>query len=119
MYVQKLPERYKFADWYLRYRMSSDGASLMTMLKLSPNYETKILILLNSVGDVFGGVITEPWKNKLGHTFYGSGSCCVWSFYQGENLQLYPGTGANEYYILVSEQHLAMGSGGNFSIYLV
>ena len=99
--------------------MSSDGANLLTMIKLSPYQETMLLILLNSVGDVFGALITEPWKQKLGHSFYGEGTCCVWSFFQGEELQVYPGTGVNDYYILVQEQYFAMGSGGNFAIYLV
>lgn len=99
--------------------MSSDGASLNTLVKLSPDDETMLLVLLNSVGDVFGALVTEPWKKKMSNHFYGTGTCNVWSFHQGEELQLYPGTGVNEYYILVSEQYFAMGSGGNFAIYLV
>ncbi|CAM9533267.1 unnamed protein product [Ectocarpus fasciculatus] len=98
--------------------MSSDGASLNTLVKLSPDDETMLLVLLNSVGDVFGALVTEPWKKKMSNHFYGTGTCNVWSFHQGEELQLYPGTGVNEYYILVSEQYFAMGSGGNFAIYL-
>lgn len=100
-------------------RMSSDGADLMTMIKLSPDCQTMLLVLLNSVGDVFGALITEPWRKKLGNSFYGSGTNHVWTFLQGEDLQIYSGTGANEYYILVSERYFAMGSGGNFAIYLV
>ena len=99
--------------------MASDGSNLTTMLKLSPDDETMLLVLLNSVGDVFGAVITDPWTRKLTHHFYGTGTCSVWSFYQGEELQLYAGTGTNDYYILVCEQYFAMGSGGNFAIYLV
>lgn len=91
----------------------------MTMLKLSPEYTTKILVCLNSAGDVFGALITDAWKSKLGNHFYGTGTCNVWSFHQGDECQIYEGTGVNEYYILVSEQYFAMGSGGNFAIYLV
>jgi hypothetical protein len=99
--------------------MASDGASLMTMLQLSAGYETMVMIFLNSSGDIFGGLVTSPWKNGLGHSFYGESTCNVWTFHQGEELHMYPGTGANEYYLLVSEQCFAMGSGGNFAIYLV
>lgn len=99
--------------------MSSDGASLTTMLKLSPDDDTMLLVLLNSLGDVFGALITDKWKTKLAHSFYGSGTCNVWSFHQGDEVHMYCGTGTNEYYILVCEQYLALGSGGNFAIYLV
>jgi hypothetical protein len=99
--------------------MSSDGANLSTMIKLSKDCETMLLIVLTSANDVFGAVITDPWPQKMGKHYYGEGTCRVWTFYKGDQIHVYTATGANSYYILVSEDYFAMGSGGNFAIYLV
>jgi hypothetical protein len=89
------------------------------MRQLSADCETMLLILMNSRNDVFGGLITEAWRPTLGRSYYGTGSCLVWTFYQGETVHVYPATGVNDYYILTCDKYFAMGSGGNFAIYIV
>ncbi len=89
------------------------------MVKLSSDCPTMLLVIQTSLGDVLGGIMTDPWNEKMNHSFYGDGTCSVFSFYKTDDPQLYKGTGDNNYYILMSEQHFAMGSGGNFAIFLV
>eukprot|EP01041_Mallomonas_annulata_P001495 gene1495-2882_t len=120
-----LPVVHQCCDWILIYKLSRDGASLSTLLRLArlhssgKNSDTSnpsLLVLRDARGTVFGGFAPETWRD-MGERYYGNGTAAVWSFVSG-GLQFYPSSQSNSYFMLSSEESLAMGGGGNFSIFL-
>lgn len=120
-----LPIVHQCCDWTLVYRMSRDGANLGTLLRLAKkssrgkpfdSNNPSLLVLRDAKGAVFGGFAPETWR-VMGERYYGNGTAAVWSFVTG-GLQFFPSSQKNSYYMLTSAESLAMGGGGNFSIFL-
>ena len=89
------------------------------MMRMSADCDTMLLVISTDAGDVLGGLLTEKWPKKLSKQYYGEGTCKIWSFHQGTDVKIYSASGVNNYYLLVCETYFAMGSGGNFGIFLV
>jgi len=121
------------ANFWLKYSLVRDGASLYTMLQHIRGRYNTILAIETMDGDVFGCYVHTPWKlnhNNSNH-FYGDGQAFLWKMrrnrYSNLNnsveatsildqamleseLDVYPWTGKN--YMVQVCQHNRIGVGG-------
>lgn len=76
-----LPESIGGQNFWLRYSLVRDGASLWTLTKYAHASENTILAIETSNGDVFGSFTSSPWRTNFG--FYGSKPAFVWKLRHG------------------------------------
>jgi hypothetical protein len=105
-----------------------------------------ILIIKDTSKKIFGGFASEMWRKSSGsgtaselrqslksgiqsgtslligatrRSYYGTGSCFLYSFDKEGNLSHYPWSGKNDYFMLSEIDFLAFGGGnGKFSLYV-
>ena len=91
-----LPGAIRLSKWSLLYTPSKNGYSHLTFFdKLDGNVET-LLVIKDTRGYVFGAFMTEEWR--MTSSFYGDGYSFVFTFRDGDDLELYPATGDNDNY---------------------
>jgi len=112
-----LPGRLHAMECTTAYDFDTSGISLKRLFKAAEHQEDSILFIKTSSGSVFGAYCNEAWTMCKPRSFYGSGECFLFSIYQ-DKLHLYPWTGANEFFMNSSSNHVAMGAGGDFAFYL-
>jgi len=71
-----LPERLEGENWWLKYSLVRDGASLNTMRNYVRAAEYTVLAIETVSGEVFGCFTSSRWTKHLG--YYGSSPAFVW-----------------------------------------
>jgi len=72
-----LPYALREENFWLKYSLVRDGASLDTMFSALRHSQRTILAIETSEGDVLGSFTSTPWRNN-GNNFYGSCEAFVW-----------------------------------------
>ena len=104
-----LPGGIKLSKWSLLFSPGRDGYSHLTFFRKLEEHEQTILIIKDSRGYIFGAFLTEEWHNTA--NFYGDGFSFVFTFRDGDDLELYPATGETDNYIQSDEDGIIIGGG--------
>ena len=129
-----IPSRFAYADWRLLYSTAIHGISLKTFYKRAAHCGCCILAIKDEAGNVFGAFCTEWREPSTPTSFYGSGETFLFSVEKLENLPPLPAgdslappdeavhlhrwSGANSFFMFSHRDHLAIGSGGHFGLWL-
>ena len=104
-----LPGGIKLSKWSLLFTPRRDGYSYLTFFKKLEDNEQTILVVKDTRGYVFGAFLTEEWHTTS--NFYGDGFSFVFTFRDGDDLELYPATGESDNYIQSDEDGIIIGGG--------
>jgi len=111
-------------NFYLKYSMVRDGASLLTFLRRSRGVQYSILALETVNGEVFGAFTGMPWRKNWNN--FGSGESFLWKMRRSRmekthdileqahlesEIDVYPFTGENRYIQLCTHDRIAVGGG--------
>lgn len=128
-----IPTRFVLADWALLYSTAVHGMSLNTFYMLTQGCGALVLAIKDSEGNVFGGFCSEWRMPSTPANFYGSGESFLFLVERvlglpplpvGDNpppdeaVSKFAWTGGNSYFMFSHKEHLAMGSGGHFGLWL-
>ena len=91
--TRHLPESLKTLQWRLLYCVGRDGYSHHTMFRNTANQDYTLLFLKDSLGHIFGAYISGNIKNRTRYT--GDSDSFVFTFHDGEELELFQSTGEN------------------------
>lgn len=111
-------------NFYLKYSMVRDGASLHSFLKRARGVHYSVLALETIDGEVFGAFTGQPWRKNW--NYFGSGESFLWRM-RGSRLEkthdileqaqkeseidVYPYTGENRFIQLCTHDRIAVGGG--------
>ncbi|KAK3187679.1 hypothetical protein Dsin_027240 [Dipteronia sinensis] len=113
-----LPNIVKGCQWVLLYSTLKHGISLRTLLRKSADLSGPcILIVGDSKGAVFGGMLECPLKPTSKRKYQGTNQTFVFTTIYGEP-RIFRPTGANRYYFMCLNDLLALGGGGHFGLCL-
>ncbi|GAA0165382.1 hypothetical protein LIER_20800 [Lithospermum erythrorhizon] len=113
-----LPVLVQGRKWVLLYSTWKHGISLSTLYRRSILWPgPSLLVVGDRNGTVFGGLVEAPLKPSTKRGYQGSNSTFVFSNIPGHP-EIYHATGANRYYTLCSTDHLALGGGSHFALFL-
>ncbi|KAI9194710.1 hypothetical protein LWI28_008502 [Acer negundo] len=113
-----LPNIVKGCQWVLLYSTLKHGISLRTLLRKSADLSGPcILIVGDSKGAVFGGMLECPLKPTSKRKYQGTNQAFVFTTIYGEP-RIFRPTGANRYYFMCLNDLLALGGGGHFALCL-
>ena len=82
-----LPESRMADNYWLKYSMVRDGASLHTLLRSVRGSQSTILAIETTDGQVFGSYTSTPWRKTWG--YFGNGECFVWKMRKSRNTKCY------------------------------
>lgn len=117
LYVS-LPVMAKGKNWVLLYSTWRHGISLATLYRRSTLCPGHFLLVVgDKKGAVFGGLVESPLRPTNMRKYQGTNSSFVFTYLTNQ-LVIFQSTGANRYFTLCSPDHLAMGGGGHFALYL-
>ena len=92
-----LPGTSRLSKWNLLFTTRRDGYSHLTFFEKLADYEETVLVIKDTRGYVFGAYLTQEWRNT--RSFYGDGYTFVYTFRDGDDLEIYPATGEAELYM--------------------
>lgn len=119
-----VPESLSCENWWLKYSLVRDGASLETLRNYTKAAQNTIIAIQTTTGYVFGCFTGSPWR--INHGYFGSGEAFVWkmrynrflkcvSLYDQGTLEsivdVYPFSGVNKSVQLCHQDFLAVGGG--------
>jgi hypothetical protein len=119
-----LPYTKSGQNFYLKYSMIRDGASLHTFLKRARGVHYSVLALETVDGEVFGAFTGQPWRKNW--NYFGSGESFLWKMrrsrrekthdileqaHMESEIDVYPYTGENRYIQLCTHDRIAVGGG--------
>ena len=131
-----VPEHLWNCNYWLKYSLVRDGASLDILRRYCRAATHTILAIETTNGDVFGSFTSSPWTcrrhrpssaNTTGSGFYGTGESFLWRMRSNRNtpvhslfeqaqlesdIDVYPYNGSNDYVQLCTRDMLALGGGG-------
>lgn len=107
-----LPTMQQFESWRLLYSVLNDGADFGTFFRRTKNYKYTLTIVTTMNGEVFGGFNSMEWLPTT-IKFYGSGESFIFKFDSEDNIEHYPWSGANDFFVWSSHDQIAMGGGGD------
>eukprot|EP00548_Thalassiothrix_antarctica_P003369 CAMPEP_0194134576 /NCGR_PEP_ID=MMETSP0152-20130528/4645_1 /TAXON_ID=1049557 /ORGANISM="Thalassiothrix antarctica, Strain L6-D1" /LENGTH=792 /DNA_ID=CAMNT_0038830373 /DNA_START=154 /DNA_END=2532 /DNA_ORIENTATION=- len=125
---QFLPFQVSENNFWLKYSLIRDGASIQTLLQNVRGARYTILAIETSDGDVFGSFTSEPWRKNW--NYFGTGESFLWRMRQSRKkichsiidqaqmeseLDVYPWTGENDFVQLCTDNKIAVGGGGESS----
>ena len=128
-----IPSRFALSDWRLLYSTHVHGISLNTFYLRTQGCGACILAIKDTSGHVFGAFCTEWRPPSLPANFYGGGESFVFQVERLKDLpplpladgpppdqacQVFRWTGTNNYFMFSAKDHLAVGSGGHFALWL-
>jgi len=108
-----LPGTIRLSKWKLLFTTCEDGYSHLTFYDRLEDAPETILVIKDTKGYVFGAFLTEEWN--LTSKFYGDGYSFVFSFMDGDDLELYPATGENDLYQQSDRDGIIIGGSDNSS----
>lgn len=82
-----LPENLGGENFWLRFSMVRDGASLDTLKQYVRASRYTIIAIETPTGEVFGSFTSSRWRNQFG--FYGSGPSFVWKMRHSRRTKCY------------------------------
>mmetsp|Transcript_3770 Transcript_3770/g.6832 ORF Transcript_3770/g.6832 Transcript_3770/m.6832 type:complete len:524 (-) Transcript_3770:108-1679(-) len=124
-----LPFAVQFDNFWLKYSMIRDGASMRSLLQHVRSSARTILAIETMEGEVFGAFTSSPWRPH-GHDYYGSGEAFVWRLAQSRattcatvqdqiwlerQIQVFPWSGENrnvQSLVNADDSPLILGGGG-------
>lgn len=124
-----LPNSVASNNFWLKYSLIRDGASLYTLMQNIRGATCTIISIETIDGKVFGGFATYPWRKDF--NYFGNGESFLWRMRQSRltpcasildqavmesELDVFPATSNNEYYQLCLDNMIAFG-GGKFHEY--
>ena len=119
-----VPDALSAENWWLKYSLVRDGASLETMQNYTRAAQYTVIAIQTTKGDVFGSFNTAPWQVKP--NYFGSGESFVWKMrnnrlkpcsclyeqaHMESEVDVYPSSRMNSCYQLCTNDFLAVGSG--------
>lgn len=119
-----VPESLSEENWWLKYSLVTDGASLETFRNQAKSSQYTLIAIQTTNGEVFGSFNTSPWQVE--HGYFGSGESFVWkmrynrfqpcsSLYEQAHMEsevdIYPSSGMNSSFQLFNDHFLGVGSG--------
>lgn len=120
-----VPESLSCENWWLKYSLVRDGASLDTLRNYCRAAQYTVLAIQTTKGDVFGAFTTAPWHTGE-HGYFGCGESFVWkmrhnrfdhccSLYEQAQMEsecdVYPYSGLNNCIQLCTQDFLGVGGG--------
>lgn len=111
-------------NFFLRYSMVRDGASMHTFLKRARGVQYSILALETIDGEVFGSFTGQPWRKNW--NYFGTGESFLWKMRRSRmekthdileqaqmesEIDVYPYTGENRFIQLCTHDRIAVGGG--------
>ncbi|XP_057826576.2 uncharacterized protein LOC131038229 isoform X1 [Cryptomeria japonica] len=113
-----LPTVAQGQKWMLLYSTRKHGISLLTLYRRSAYCPGPCLLVVGDhQGAVFGGLLAAPLLPTSSKKYSGSNDNFVFTNVSGRPIMFRP-TGANRYFVLCSNDSLALGGGGHFALYL-
>jgi len=119
-----LPYTKSGQNFYLKYSMVRDGASLHTFLKRARGVQYSILAIETIDGEVFGSFTGQPWRKNW--NYFGTGESFLWRMRRSRlekthdileqaqmesEIDVYPYTGENRFIQLCTHDRIAVGGG--------
>eukprot|EP00980_Cylindrotheca_fusiformis_P009104 scaffold1974_cov75-Cylindrotheca_fusiformis.AAC.1 len=119
-----LPYTMTEQNFFLRYSLVRDGASMLTFLKRSRGVQHAILALETVDGEVFGCFTGQAWRKNW--SYFGNGESFLWKMRRSRlekttdiveqaqlesEIDVYPYTGENKYIQLCTQERIAVGGG--------
>jgi hypothetical protein len=119
-----VPESLSCENWWLKYSLVRDGASLETLRNYTKAAQNTVIAIQTTSGCVFGCFTGSPWR--IDHGYFGSGEAFVWrmrynkflkcvSLYDQGTMEsivdVYPFSGLNKSVQLCHQDFLAVGGG--------
>ena len=89
------------------YTSRRDGYSHITFFEKLEEMRETIVAIKDTRGYVFGAFVTEEWHISKG--FYGDGYSFVYTFRDGDDLELYPATNENDFFVQSDERGFIIG----------
>ena len=102
-----LPMIYRLMPWRLLFSLERDGYSHHTFFEKVDRQEAYLLLITDSLGHVFGAYLSERIKNI--RKYRGNGDAFVFTFHDGEDLEIFASTGLNDKYQMTDEEFLIIG----------
>ncbi|CAB9517400.1 Oxidation resistance protein 1 [Seminavis robusta] len=111
-------------NFWLKYSMVRDGASLHTLMQHARGAKYSVLALETTDGEVFGAFTGEPWRKTW--NYFGTGESFLWRMRNSRKtkchsiidqaqmeseIDVYPYTGANQCIQLCTHNKIAVGGG--------
>ncbi|KAH7297251.1 hypothetical protein KP509_26G061300 [Ceratopteris richardii] len=113
-----LPTIARDRHWILLYSTARHGTSMHTLYQRSSKLpEPYLLVVGDSKGVTFGGLVTATLKPRAQRKYIGTSDTFVFTNLH-EEFQLYKATGVNRYYLLCTNDAISFGGGGHFAIHL-
>lgn len=120
-----LPMQLLLSKLRLLYSIADHGADILSFYKLTKGATHSLLVVQTDGGEVFGGFAAEPWQQKV--DYYGSGESFVFrvspsptpgtaaaqssSALESKQVEVFPWTYENNFFMLSNKEQLAMGGG--------
>jgi hypothetical protein len=117
--VPHLPSQAIGHNMHLIYSTFTHGISLRTMYRNMLAFgDTPVLFIVrDDANKLFGAMVSSYLR--LSNCFYGTGESCLFSFDDEDNLEVFPWTGLNSYFIKGNTDSIVIGSGdGHFGLWL-
>ncbi|KAJ7537873.1 hypothetical protein O6H91_11G025600 [Diphasiastrum complanatum] len=113
-----LPTLVRDRQWTMLYSTRKHGISLLTLYRRSSILPGPCLLVTGDAkGAVLGGLLSAPLKPTPKKKYQGTSETFVFTNVSGEPV-LYRPTGANRYFVLCTNDALALGGGGHFALHL-
>ena len=111
-------------NFFLKYSLVRDGASLYTMLQQVRGCKYTIMAIETVDGEVFGAFTTAPWRKNW--NYYGGGESFLWKMRRNRlvkcqsiieqaqlesEIDVFPYTGDNKFIQLCTHDRIAVGGG--------
>ena len=119
-----LPTSKSGENFFMKYSMIRDGASLQALLKRARGIQYSILAVETIDGEVFGSFTGQAWRKSW--NYFGTGESFLWKMRHSRldatngildqaqkesEIDVYPYTGENEFIQLCTHDRIAVGGG--------
>ena len=102
-----LPAMVRLHAWKKLFAIDRDGYSSLTFFDKLEDNEYTIVAIKDTKGYIFGAFCTEQWATSS--KFYGDGYSFVFTFRDGDDLEIYPATGEDELYQIADSDGIIIG----------
>ncbi len=124
-----LPQRVSGENFWMKYSLVRDGASLITFLQHARGATYSVLAIETIDGEVFGAFTTEPWRKNW--NFFGGGESFLWRMRHTRKershsiidqarmeseIEVFPFSGNNSCIQLCTHDRFAVGGGAGGSL---
>lgn len=123
---QFLPPVVAEQNWWLKYSLVRDGASIVSLLRHIRGATNTVIAIETVDGEVFGSFTSSPWRKNW--NYYGNGECFLWRMRRTRSdkdlqhsiidqakleseLDVYSWTGRNELVQYCTHDMIAIGGG--------